>query len=327
LQTGEGRALMKRLLSLADVMIDNYGSDPFPKWGLAPEQIRALNPDIITVRSSVMGRSGPRSEFIGIGNTIGAAAGLNAITGFPGDSPSATGTSYPDYSSNPYQTFIAVMAALRHRELTGEGQTVDLAQHESTVAFNGPGIAAYSAYGTGASQSANRHDRMAPHGVYRCRGEDRWMAIACENDEQWRRLAGLVGGDALASDPRFLTLNDRKRNEDALEALLNEWTCRQERSKLEWQLQESGVPASAAQSAGDLFRDPHLAARRKLVRIKHPEVGWTVYNAPLFRLSATPGTALRHPPLIGEDTDDVLSNLLGMTAGELEQARSNHILE
>src|SRR5262249_1089720 len=155
-----------------------YGVDPYPKWGLTPEVMFSIKPDLIIARAATMGRSGPRADFVGNGYTIGAAAGLNSLTGFPHDPPVGTGIAHPDYSSNPTHLATAILAALRHRDLTGEGQIIDLGQHESTATFAGTAILDYTVNGAVATQSANRRPDAAPHGAYPCAGTDRWIAIA-----------------------------------------------------------------------------------------------------------------------------------------------------
>ncbi|GIW06683.1 MAG: CoA transferase [Dehalococcoidia bacterium] len=272
--TDRGPALLRRLIALSDVIVDNYGVDPLPKWGLTPDELLKIRPDLIIARSSVMGRSGPRSHYVGFGYTIGPAAGLNALSGFAGDPPVASCTAHPDYSCNSYHLLIAILAALHHRDNTGEGQVIDLSQHESTVVFNGAAILDYSVNGTIAGPSENRHPDAAPHGVYRCRGNDRWVAIACETNDDWRRLAEAIGRPDLAADPALGDLEGRRCAAARIDAAIEAWSRLRTPAEAADALQAVGVPAGAVQTAADLFRDPHLAARGKFVRIDHPELGW-----------------------------------------------------
>lgn len=312
LQTEGGHALLRRLIAIADVVLDNYGVDPYPRWGMSEAALRALNPDLIIARSSVMGRSGPRENTIGFGYSISSQAALNAAIGFPGDPPVAVCTAHPDYSCNPYHMVVAILAALHYRDRTGEGQVIDLSQHESTVVMNGASLLDYTANGVVARPSANRHPHLAPHGAYPARGNDRWVAIACESDEDWRRLATVIGRPDLADDPRFATLAARKANEDALDAMVADWTRRWGAREAAERLQTAGVPAAPANSVMDLLRDRHLTARGRYRRIDHPELGQTVVGEPGFLLSALPRLPRRHPVLLGEDTDALLRDLLGL---------------
>jgi benzylsuccinate CoA-transferase BbsF subunit len=321
-----GPRLLRRLIALADVLVDNYGVDPFPKWGLTPEELAALRPDLIIARSSVMGRSGPRANYVGFGYTIGPAAGLNALSGFPDDPPVASCTAHPDYSCNPYHLLIAILAALHHRDRTGEGQLIDLSQHESTVVMNGAFILDHSINGNVPRPSANRHPVFAPHGIYPSRGHDCWVALACETDDDWQRLAHLLERPDLASDPALTTAAGRRLAADRIDAAIAAWTRRYDPHEAMELLQAAGIPAGAVQTAADLWRDPHLAARGKLIRLSHPELGQVTVNGPSFRLSATP-PAVRRPPLLGEDTEAVMRELLGMDEEELVNAYLDEVLQ
>ncbi|MCS6802886.1 MAG: CoA transferase [Chloroflexota bacterium] len=323
LQTEGGHALLRRLIAVADVVIDNYGVDPYPRWGMSEAALRAINPDIIIARSSVMGRSGPQQHFIGFGYSISGQAGLNAAIGFPGDPPVAVCTAHPDYSCNPYHLVIAILAALHHRDRTGEGQLIDLSQHESTVVMNGASLLDYTANGVVAQPSANRHPQRAPHGAYPARGNDRWVALACESDDEWRRLAAAIGQPELADDPRFATLAARKANEDALDAIIAGWTRQWTPREAAERLQAAGVPAAPANTVTDLLRDQHLLARRRYRRIDHPELGSTLVSEPGFLLTETPLLPRRHPVLLGEDTEAILRDLLGLD----DEAIAMHYVE
>ncbi|MCS6801219.1 MAG: CoA transferase [Chloroflexota bacterium] len=325
--TEGGPALLRRLIALADVVVDNYGVDPLPKWGLTPDELMKIRPDLIVARSSVMGRSGPRSQYVGFGYTIGPAAGLNALSGFAGDPPVASCTAHPDYSCNSYHLLIAILAALHYRDRTGEGQLIDLSQHESTVVFNGPAILDYTVNGVVPRPSENRHPEAAPHGVYRCRGNDRWVAIACESDEDWQRLAHAIGRADLAADPALADLAGRQQAAGRIDAAIEAWTRLRRPAEAAEVLQAAGVPAGPVQTAADLFRDPHLAARGKILRLDHPELGRVRVNGPSFQLSGIGPEAVRRPPLLGEHTEAVLRDLLGLDEEELVAAYLGEVLQ
>ncbi|MCS7001679.1 MAG: CoA transferase, partial [Dehalococcoidia bacterium] len=327
MKTPAGRSLLKRLIARADVIVDNYGVDPMPKWGLTADALHAINPRLIIARSSVMGRSGPFEQFVGFGYTIGAAAGLNALTGQPDDPPVGTCTAHPDYSSNSYHLLIAILAALEHRDRTGEGQIIDLSQHESTVVFNGAAILDFSVNGRVAGPTANADPLMFPHGAFRCRGEDRWVAIACLSDANWPSLARAIERPDLADDPTLATMEGRRANAERVNAAITEWTSTRTPQEAAIALQLAGVAAGPVNDASDLLRDPHLAARGKFVRVRHPEMGWTTLNGPSFRLSATPGSVLRHPPLLGQDTEEVLRAILDIDEEELVNLYIEEVLQ
>lgn len=316
LNVPEARELVRTIISQADVVIDNFGVDPMPKWNMTAEELFAKRPDLIIVRCSVNGRSGPLKNYVGLGNTIMSTAGINAITGFEGDPPVSTCTAHPDYSSNAHHTLFAIMSALYHRERTGEGQVIDLSQTESTVCFVGPTLLDYTANGNIQGQPNNRHTQMAPHGVFPCLGDDRWLAIACPDDDAWQALAPIIGADA--ADPRFATFEARKANEDALDAVVSAWTSQQEEFDAMKTLQAANVPAGVVQTAQDMLeKDEHLADRKFFQMMEHPEAGEVIVMQPHFKLEETPGRVGKPAPLLGADNEWVMNDFLGLDDEEV----------
>ncbi|MCS6800662.1 MAG: CoA transferase [Chloroflexota bacterium] len=314
----EAVRLLERFIQTADVLVDNFGVDPYPKWGLTLARLRALRPDLIIARASTMGRTGPRQHFIGLGYTIGAAAGHHAITGFPDDPPAGAGIAHPDYSCNPYHLAVAVLAALHYRRRTGVGQTIDLAQHESTVCWVGVEAMDYAVNGVVAGPCANRSPDAAPHGAYPALGDDAWIAIACQSDAQFAALAAAMEQPHLATDPRFSSLAARKANEDALDQIVARWTRRQPARAAAARLQQLGIPAGPVQSHRDLVEeDPQMRSIGHYVRIEHHEVGVHLADGPPVRLTSTPGRVSRPAPLLGEDTERLLRELLGLDEEEI----------
>lgn len=310
--------LLEDLIRTADVLVDNYGVDPYPKWGFTLKRLRELRPDLIIARSSVMGRSGPRSNFIGVGYTIGAASGHNSITGFPGDPPAGACIAHPDYSANPYHFVMAILSALHYRHRTGIGQSIDLAQHESTVCFLGPEAMAAAANGERPGPCANRRPDAAPHGAYPAAGRDQWLAIACETDDQFAALCRCLGRPALAGDPRFAALEARKANEDALDSEVTAWTRTQNAARAMGVLQAAGVPAGVVQSHRVLMdEDPQMRVRSHFVLVEHAEAGPRREETTAIVLSGTPEVIGRPAPMLGEHNDWVFGELLGLPDEQL----------
>jgi crotonobetainyl-CoA:carnitine CoA-transferase CaiB-like acyl-CoA transferase len=318
LRQPEAVQLLERLIATADVLVDNFGVDPYPRWGLTSERLQQLNPDLIVARSSVMGRSGPRAHFIGMGYTISAAAGHNSISGMPNDPPVGAGIAHPDYTSNPYHLAFAILTALHYRDRTGEGQWIDLAQHESTVSWIGPELLDYSANGVIATQNGNRDKTVAPHGVFPALGEEKWIAIACENDAEFDALCEVLGAGFDSSDPRFAGNAARKTNEDELEREIARMTRTWESLRLTERLQKAGVAAGPVLSHRELLEyDPQMQHRGHYRQIEHAEAGLRRFDSPPVLLGRTPGGILRPAPLLGEDTEWAARDLLGLSEDEI----------
>jgi crotonobetainyl-CoA:carnitine CoA-transferase CaiB-like acyl-CoA transferase len=220
----------------------------------------------------------------------------------------------------------AVLAALWHRERTGAGQYIDLSQWETSMAVLPEGLMDEAMNGTAPLRDGNRDPWMAPHGIFRARGEDRWVALAVRSDDEWRRLAEVMERPELGTDPRFATLASRKDNEDALEALVTAWTAERGPEASTEALQRRGIAAFTAMSNRDLHDDPHLAARGFFVELPHPEVGVRRHLGIPWRMTATPCRVERPAPCLGEATEYVLGDLLGYTSATVADLRDRGIV-
>jgi benzylsuccinate CoA-transferase BbsF subunit len=204
------------------------------------------------------------------------------------------------------------MAALEHRRITGEGQMVDLSQVESTASFLGPALLDFTVNGRDSEQGRNRSPEMSPHGVFPCRGDDRWCAIAVEDEDSWRALCEVAGKLEWLADDRFTNYDARKQNEDALEAVIASWTGNFDHFELAETLQRAGVAAAPVASTYDLlFGDKHLAERDYYHRVEHPEAGMRATDGPPFSIDGLRTGPFRPAPLLGEHTDLVLREILG----------------
>jgi crotonobetainyl-CoA:carnitine CoA-transferase CaiB-like acyl-CoA transferase len=324
--TAGGQELLRRLIATANVVIDNLNTGVMEKWGLDYERLHELKRDIIQVRMPMMGLSGPRAAEVGFGSTLTAFAGLNMLTGFENQLPVGIGTNYPDYSCNPYHAMSAILAALHHRDRTGEGQLIELAQYESTLQLLGPAFLEYEVTGRVPQRQGNADPLAAPHAAFRAGGpptsageDDRWIAIACFTDEHWRALVGEMGGPEWAAERRFKTAQGRIELRDDLEGHVAAWVRRcDDAYELMDRLQARGVPAGVVQDAGDtLERDRQLEARRHFQRLVHPEAGDTAYDAPPVRLARTRGELRSPAPCLGQHNDYVLREVLGLTDDEI----------
>ena len=305
----KGRELALRLIEVSDVVVNNFSPGTMDRLGLGYAAARAVRPDVIYLEMPMLGTEGPHRDCRGYGLTIAAAGGLLGLTGYDDAPAVGTGTNYPDHVPNPLHGAVAVLAALRKRRRTGQGEYIELAQLESTINAIGPAIVAAAA-GVKVGRAGNRDDVAAPNGVYPCAGEDRWCAIAVFDDQQWAATCLVL---AIADVPELCTADGRRRSQTLLDRLIAEATRGWDAAQLADDLTARGVPASAVQTADDLVNsDVQLRDRRHWVTLEHPVMGPSIYDGIPYRLSATPGHLRSPAPLLGADSRDVCIELLGV---------------
>jgi len=251
-------------------------------------------------------------------------SGMSQLTGYAGWQPMHVGMSYGDPNAGLHAAF-AVLSALFYRERTGKGQYIDMSQQESTMAVLGEGFMEYAMSGAQPPRNGNRVAHMAPHGVFMAAGEDRWLGIACANDDEWRALCQVMERPELAEDARFRTLADRKANEDDLDAEIMSWTLMQDPLEATERLQAAGVAASPPLMNRELAEDPHLAARSFFVENDHPEVGVRQHAGIPWRMSETPCEIRRAAPVLGQDNDYVFGELLGMSSEQIADLTARQV--
>ena len=325
----EAPGIARALISKSDVVANNFTPGTLEKFGLGYGDVASFRRDIIYVAMSMQGGAGPDSRYVGFGLTIAALTGLQYLSGQADRPPAGTGTNYPDHVPNPCHGAFAVLAALYHRRRTGEGQYIDLAQTEPTIALLGPALVDYTVNGRVAERCGNDHWYAAPRGAYPCSGTDRWIAISVYTDEQWRTLdevLGITGPDASSREwrDRAVRLEHRRELDQLVGARTRGWDAR----ALMDALQAKAIPSGVVQNAQDLIEhDMQFAHRRHWIALEHKEMGRTLYNAPPIRLSRTPA-ALRQPaPLLGEHTEEVCRELLGMTRRRYDELAAAGVFE
>jgi len=319
-------ALVQKLIAQSDIVANNFTPGVMERFGLGYDAVRAVRPDIVYLAMSMQGSSGPEHQYLGYGASMVALTGLQHLTGLPGREPAGTGTNFPDHIPNPCHAAFAVLAALRHRRRTGEGQYIDLAQTEPTIALLGPTFLDLTVNGHLQQPSGNAHPLAAPHGVYPCRGEDRWIAIAVMTDDQWRSLVDVLG-HAAWHDAALRRREARHARRAALDRELAGLTAGWVAEDLMRALQARGVPAGVVQTAADIVdRDPQLKARGHWVVLGHPEMGPSIYNAPPMRFSRTPVELKRPAPLLGQHTDEICRQFIGLSDGEIRELREAGVL-
>jgi crotonobetainyl-CoA:carnitine CoA-transferase CaiB-like acyl-CoA transferase len=325
-----GMALLHDLLRVSDVVIENFSPRVFESWGLTYEAIAAINPAMIYISLSGFGHLGRDREYVTWGPTAQAVSGVTAMSGLPDAPPAGWGFSYLDHTAGYYGA-LAVQLALYHREQTGRGQYIDMAQVETGMALTGPAVLDFAVNGRGylasggAPGNRSRMPEIAPHNSYRCRGDDpdapglgRWVTIVCETEDHWSALIRAMEAPDLACDPRFATNAARFAHQDALDACIEAWTRTMDPYDVMYLLQAAGIPAGVVQNARDKQeRDPQLAARGFYQEGDHPNLGRHAFEGLPVQFSRSTW-AIRHgAPLFGEHGAAVYGDLLGRTPTEL----------
>ncbi|MER3421182.1 MAG: hypothetical protein C4290_11975 [Chloroflexota bacterium] len=316
LATAEGREVARRLAAWADVVVESFSPKAMRAWGLDYASLRAVNPRLIMMSTCLNGQTGPHAMLAGFGTMGAALAGFVELAGWPDRSPAGPFGAYTDYVA-PKFIAAALLAALDHRRRTGEGQYIDLSQAEASIHFLTPAVLDYTVNGHVQTRMGNRSLTEAPHGVYPCAGEDRWVAIACASEAQWRALCEVTGHPEWAADPRFATLNERIAHAEALDALLAAWTAPRDAEEIERLLQGAGVPVHRVATSADCFADPQLAHRGHFVTVEHPELGPVPVENSRLRLSRTPARIAWAGPTFGQHNDQVLREILGLSDEEI----------
>jgi crotonobetainyl-CoA:carnitine CoA-transferase CaiB-like acyl-CoA transferase len=328
-----GLDIAKRLVAMSDVVAEGFSPGVMDRWGLGYDVLKTIRPDIIYAQQSGMGAKGTYGRFRSVGPVAAALAGTAEMSGLPQPAmPAGWGYSYLDWIG-AYSFALAIMAALYRREATGEGQWIDCSQTETGIFPNGLAILDWEANGRPFQRTGNRSPwgNAAPHGAYPCLGEDRWIAIACHTDEEWRSLVAISTNAELGSSSEFATHADRIRNQGALDAALSEWTRTCDRYELMHTLQAAGVPAGVCQNAEDRFEvDPQLGELNWLTEVTGTKIGtWPVVEVPVH-LSETPtyagGQVNRGAPCYGEDNEYVLGELLGFSTKEIATLAAENVI-
>ncbi len=319
------RAIAFRLATeWADVVAENFTPGVMERWGLGYDRIASVNPSVVMFSASMLGRGGPYDAQPGFGPVLTALSGHTHFTGWPDRTPTSPYGAYTDFLI-PHLAVSALASALDHRRDTAEGQHLELSQLEASLYFVGTPLVAFAADGAVETRQGNADPSMAPHNAYRCEGEQRWCAIACEDDAQWRALAALIGRADLADDPRFATLEARKSNEAELDSVVESWTSTLQADDAMRRCQAAGVAAGVVRDCEGLFGDPQLVHRGHYVWVEQAEMGRYAVDGNCFALTEASPT-YGPSPLLGEHTEYVCRELLGMPLAEYVRLRDDGAL-
>jgi benzylsuccinate CoA-transferase BbsF subunit len=306
-----GLEIARKLVAWADIVADSHRPGVMERWHLDYNELVKIKPDIIMIRNSNQGLTGPAASHPGLGNHINGLAGIINLVGWPEQEPISLMVAYSDYLV-PHFASAALIGALDYRRKTGKGQLLDISQFEVSLQLMTPSLLNYAINGIEEKAKGNSCDYAAPHGVYRCQGDDRWCAISVFTDPEWRAFCQAIGRADLSREPRFSSLECRKENETVLNGLVEEWTVQHTAGEVMELLQKVGVPAGIVQNAEDIYNDPHLKERKCFWMDEHKELGNFSHLGQPSLLSKTPARLYRTAPCLGEHTEYICRELLGI---------------
>ena len=341
LRSEAGKALLKELVQVSDVVLENFTPRVMARFGLEYSSLRSVRPDLIMVSNTGYGHSGPWSSFGAMAAALEPTHGTGAFMGYlesdedghltPGQVPSKMGYSYTDFLAT-WTGLAAIMAALLHRARTGRGMWIDLAMYQVGVSFIGEGLLDYAFNGRRTRRMGNRHPVMSPHGCYPCKGTDKWVTLAVRDDADWLALCHVLDKDGYleaAQDERFASPIGRIEHQDESDQIIATWTSTQDQYQVMEKLQEAGVPAGPVLNARGLLADPHFRARGFFEAVDHPpatELGRREYISRGWKLSRDNPAIGGPAPLLGEHNVYVLRDVLGLSADEIESLQRENLI-
>ena len=326
LNNPKARKVAKKLIAWSDIMGESFGPGVMKKWGLGYDEVKKINPEIIYYSTCMQGQTGPHRSFRGFGLHMAGLSGLYHILGWPDLEPVGPYGAYADFIAWLWMRAL-VLAALDYKRRTGKGQYIDLSQLEASMHFLTPLLLDYHVNRRDSPRAGNADKYSCPHGVYPCLGKENWIALAVENEGEWKGFCEALGNPPWCGDPRFSTFPARKANEDELNRLIGEWTRRFEAFYLMGHLQSHGVGAGVVLKSSQAYEDPQLNHRPVRVILDHPEIGPHGYPTTGSVFSKMSSRFWRHAPLLGQDTDWVLRDVLKLSEGEILDLKSADALK
>ena len=313
MSTEAAREITLDLVRWADVVVESFSPGVMKKWGLDYESLCQINPKIIMLSTSLLGSTGPYSKFAGFGNLGSAMSGIMNLAGWPDEAPKGPFGPYSDYIG-PRFSLVMLLAAVDHSKRTGKGCNIDMAQVEAGIHFISQGMLDYEVNHKEIDRNGNADKQMAPHGVYPCLGHTpltaSYVAISIQNDEQWQTFATIMDGKELAANQDYLTFEQRLENTEMIDKIITQWTSQLTALDVERILQSNQIPAHIVASSKDALEDPQLQHRGHFIELDHPLHHKTVVEASRYHLSDTPASVQRPAPMIGQDNEWILRNVL-----------------
>lgn len=344
-RSSEGMDLVKELISVSDVVVENFSSRILEKWGLGYDQLRAINPTVVYVSMAGFGHKGRHRDYDTWGPAVQAVSGLTFMSGAPDKPPAGWGYSYMDHTGGYYGA-MAILAALRYRHESGRGQHVDLAQVDVGCTLTGAAFLDYTVNGRKTDRrgmppgnrtywpgtsltSGYRGPHAAPHNSYKCKGGNphAWCVIVCYTDEDWQAFTKAMGDPEWARDPKYSTLAGRLEHQEEMDLKIEAWTKERDKYEVMAKLQDTGVASAPVQSMVDrVENDPQLNYRGTFsATASHPVLGERIFEGMPMQLRNAPWELWRHGPTIGEDNDYVFDELLGMHVAERDALETDNV--
>ena len=322
LKQTEAQDIVRKLVSEADVLVENFRPGTLEGWGLSYEALKAINPRLIMLRISGYGQTGPYRDLPGFGVIGEAMGGLRHLSGYPGQAPVRVGISIGDSLSSLYGV-IGVLLALQERARSGEGQEIDVALYESVFAMMESLIPEYDAFGYVREPAGSALPGITPSNSYPC-NDGSYVLIAGNGDSIYKRLMSLIGRDDLGNDPRLAQNDGRSQHAELIDGAIAEWTTQRGRDEVIEALKSARVPAGYPYTAADIVSDPHYLARQMIEQVQ-TSVGPLKVPGVLPKLSRTPGRIGSGGPQLGEHNDDILAGL-GLSAEQVAGLRERGII-
>jgi crotonobetainyl-CoA:carnitine CoA-transferase CaiB-like acyl-CoA transferase len=325
LRKDEGRAILRRLLPHFDVLVENFAGGTLARWGLAPEDLCREHPKLVVASLSGFGQTGPWRDRPSYDIITQAASGFMSLTGFPGQAPTRGGGSLGDYVQGLFGA-IAVLGALVARDRTGRGQAVDVSSQDAMFSLLDQWPSIFAASGRLPRQVGNRHLAAVPYDAYHAR--DGWLVIAVASNKLFRQLCGAIGRPELGDDPRFRGVVARLEHGDEINAIVSQWVGEHTVEEVLEILgpDGAGVPCAPVYTVEQLVDHPQLVARGMIERVPHPKLGEMLVPGVVIKMSETPGAIRTLGPELGQHTDDVLAELLGLSGDDLARLRSEQVI-
>ncbi|MBU2699622.1 formyl-CoA transferase [Sporomusaceae bacterium BoRhaA] len=325
LRKEEGKNIFLKLVEKSDIIIENFRTGTFDKWGLDYETLKKANPKIIVIRVTGYGQTGPNAHLAGFGTPATAFSGLTYMTGYPDRPPVNPPISLCDYLAGLYSAY-AAMVCIYHRDMNnGAGQEVDLSLYESIFRMLEGAVALYDKTGKNTERRPSISGSASPSGTFKSK-DGKWVVLVCSTDRTFEYFAKGIGRSDLLEDNRFNTNGARVKNNKLVEEIVIDWMSKNDYKEIKSILDEAGAPVSLVYGMEDIFEDPHYAAREDIIQVEHPDFGTLKMPGIVPKLSATPGEIKWIGPEMGAHNQEIYQEMLGLDAAEMDALKEKGII-